>query len=388
MAEPVKALDPALMSLVARLAMQCQQDALASRTPADVEYYEGYQCALDDVLKAAPLVAPAGVPEPQGWQPIETAPRDEEVFFWVVPKTPEEAFIDTSGKSIFGTHGPHWHRGRLKTWSSLSKATHWMPLPAPPDGRPSEAAVGRLPALDQSPQQEDPMWTRVIKSSLDELYAALGVTTHVEAIQTIRKLKEPDTAVTDFWRCRICGCLWRDNHDETVSLASAKQTSCVECERSTPTSCEPLTRMSASGRLPALDALHQDGIALMAAERQRQIAQEDWTPDHDDRHDDGELASAAIGYIQATWKKFRRPPANWPWDDAWWKPSPDPVRNLVKAGALIAAEIDRLRRAGLRADPAPRQVLEEKEDKAVSRVETGATLPLAGSTAKISNGDE
>ena len=35
----------------------------------------------------------------------------------------------------------------------------------------------------------------------------------------------------------------------------------------------------------------------------------------------------------------------WPWDVSWWKPSDSPIRNLVKAGALIAAEIDRLQRA-------------------------------------------
>ncbi len=34
----------------------------------------------------------------------------------------------------------------------------------------------------------------------------------------------------------------------------------------------------------------------------------------------------------------------WPWEMAWLKISEDPVRNLVKAGALIAAEIDRLLR--------------------------------------------
>ena len=40
----------------------------------------------------------------------------------------------------------------------------------------------------------------------------------------------------------------------------------------------------------------------------------------------------------------------WPWDMKWWKPSDeDPIRNLVKAGALIAAEIDRLQR---RTEPA------------------------------------
>jgi hypothetical protein len=37
-------------------------------------------------------------------------------------------------------------------------------------------------------------------------------------------------------------------------------------------------------------------------------------------------------------------PSSWPWDYDWWKPSDDPIRNLTKAGALIAAEIDRLNR--------------------------------------------
>jgi hypothetical protein len=31
----------------------------------------------------------------------------------------------------------------------------------------------------------------------------------------------------------------------------------------------------------------------------------------------------------------------WPWSFEWWKPK-DRIRNLVRAGALIAAEIDRL----------------------------------------------
>lgn len=47
----------------------------------------------------------------------------------------------------------------------------------------------------------------------------------------------------DFWRCRECGCLWRDNHDGSVSLASAKQTSCIDCETfSTAEQCDPLWR--------------------------------------------------------------------------------------------------------------------------------------------------
>ena len=40
-------------------------------------------------------------------------------------------------------------------------------------------------------------------------------------------------------------------------------------------------------------------------------------------------------------------PPQWPWEKNWWKPSDDKIRNLVKAGALIAAEIDRLQRKAL-----------------------------------------
>lgn len=41
----------------------------------------------------------------------------------------------------------------------------------------------------------------------------------------------------------------------------------------------------------------------------------------------------------------RGAPAGWPWHPKWWKPTPDDrIRELAKAGALIAAEIDRLQR--------------------------------------------
>ena len=39
-------------------------------------------------------------------------------------------------------------------------------------------------------------------------------------------------------KCRLCGCLWRDNLDDTVSLFDAEQKSCAVCEGSTPASCD------------------------------------------------------------------------------------------------------------------------------------------------------
>jgi hypothetical protein len=87
------------------------------------------------------------------------------------------------------------------------------------------------------------------------------------------------------------------------------------------------------------------GIQMIENERERQISAEGWTAEHDAEHDTYELTGAARCYaLQAMCRGAVTdpPPPGWPWDEDWWKPSADPVRNLVKAGALIAAEIDRL----------------------------------------------
>nr|WP_278434388.1 MazG-like family protein [Brucella anthropi] len=80
------------------------------------------------------------------------------------------------------------------------------------------------------------------------------------------------------------------------------------------------------------------------AERRRQIEAEGWTPEHDDEHSNGEMARAALCYITAK-ERSHLPtvPLKWPWSDAWWKPD-GYRRNLIKAGALILAEIERLDR--------------------------------------------
>ncbi len=99
-------------------------------------------------------------------------------------------------------------------------------------------------------------------------------------------------------------------------------------------------------------AVPMAGVELIAAERRRQVEREGWTADRDDRlYANGDLIKAAESYAQVAFETgilgrvLRRPPEAWPWDEKWWKPSADPVRDLVKAGALLAAEIDRLQRA-------------------------------------------
>ncbi|WP_312130894.1 hypothetical protein [Diaphorobacter nitroreducens] len=80
------------------------------------------------------------------------------------------------------------------------------------------------------------------------------------------------------------------------------------------------------------------------AERQRQISDEGWTPEHDDTHGPFALGTAAGCYAMYT-LAFPEgdPPPGWPWATEWWKPR-DHRRNLVKAGALILAELERFDR--------------------------------------------
>lgn len=88
------------------------------------------------------------------------------------------------------------------------------------------------------------------------------------------------------------------------------------------------------------------GIELIAEERKRQIDIEGWTAEHDDKHFMGELADAGACYAMREYWRHRIPIALiFPYSKEWWKPTPDNrIRELQKAGALIAAEIDRLQR--------------------------------------------
>ena len=86
----------------------------------------------------------------------------------------------------------------------------------------------------------------------------------------------------------------------------------------------------------------------VAAERRRQIESEGWSADHDDDHAAGELAIAAACYALSSTGSIISPNtalgALWPWAWHWWKPK-DRRRDLVRAAALIIAEIERLDRA-------------------------------------------
>jgi hypothetical protein len=103
-------------------------------------------------------------------------------------------------------------------------------------------------------------------------------------------------------------------------------------------------------------------------ERRRQV-EKGYAANHDNQHDAGELPLAAAAYAEdaayqvhtlkfgdtdPAWADGTRdldnPPASWPWGDDW-KPS-TPRRNLVRAAALLLAEIERLDRAAAKVEQA------------------------------------
>jgi Lar family restriction alleviation protein len=103
------------------------------------------------------------------------------------------------------------------------------------------------------------------------------------------------------------------------------------------------------------DADQPQAARDVLAERARQISAEGWTPEHDDEHVNDEIAAMACFYVM--------PPGARDWSaessgygdtfgdairpDGWAAKEGDRRRELIKAGALILAEIERLDRAAL-----------------------------------------
>ncbi len=84
-------------------------------------------------------------------------------------------------------------------------------------------------------------------------------------------------------------------------------------------------------------------IRDLLAERRRQIHVEGWSKEHDDTERRGELASAAATYALKAIGFTAFEEELWPWTRDWLKPG-TPRAMLVKAGALILAELERLDR--------------------------------------------
>lgn len=140
-----------------------------------------------------------------------------------------------------------------------------------------------------------------------------------------------------------------------------------------PTVSTPETANFASIPFPCPPIRTTLGCVLIEAERVRQISEEGYSEAHDDGHTSSEMARAAKVLLKCAMRQLRGAPMahvmslhfGWPWSRRSFKVSPDPLRQLVKAGALIAAEIDRLERKHLREVEAERLRLEAAVERSL-----------------------
>ncbi|MFU0873860.1 ead/Ea22-like family protein [Kluyvera sichuanensis] len=131
-----------------------------------------------------------------------------------------------------------------------------------------------------------------------------------------------------------------EHYETTISMLRGRITELEESHAQVIQSRDHYKRMSEEGLKRIVTAAASDVLA----ERQRQISIEGWKPEHDDEHVEGQLSDAAACYALFATDQRRPVPAHWPWSDDWWKQRGQ-RRDLVRAGALIIAEIERLDRA-------------------------------------------
>lgn len=215
------------------------------------------------------------------------------------------------------------------------------------------------PSVSQKPWQNSKMnpWVstltphqaRRVGKSTEEVGELAGVLGRLQ-IQAMGDI-DPSSGKTNFQR------FWEESADVEAQTACNRQTfnfppeydarvarkieMMGEWEKHYGATPAPAAQQPAEQSQAARDVL---------AERARQINAEGWTPEHDDKHTDSSLAVAAACYALAEpWKPTLLVEALWEWAPGWFKPK-DPRRNLVKAGALILAEIERLDRASTKDD--------------------------------------
>ena len=206
-------------------------------------------------------------------------------------------------------------------------------------------------ALRQAAEKALPAMKRLLMMPNDELFdeALLNVDGDVDAANVFNLLAGPETvlALLDELEAkdrRIEEEIGRANREHhrgfMMACGHLKEHANAHYADAAEMEIEALRK-----RIAELEAREFNPEILdVIAERQRQKVVEGWTSEHDDQYGKSQLLWASSCYVLNTIQPFNRIPMDWPWAPEWWKPT-GPRRDLVKAGALILAEIERIDRA-------------------------------------------
>lgn len=185
------------------------------------------------------------------------------------------------------------------------------------------------------------------KADVDlEVYHGIAASTVLSFARALLAAPQPAQADAPAEACEPIA--WVTDDDRAITAAQ-KQRALAD-GGATASSVRPysIPCYAVSAPADAGEARLTDAARDMLAERRRQVEAEGWTPEHDDQYQHGAIALAAACYAaNAGGVAWADPlPSFWPWMHNWWKPT-TPRRDLVKAGALILAELERLDRAAL-----------------------------------------
>ncbi|MFP4895622.1 hypothetical protein [Paraburkholderia sp. EG304] len=221
-----------------------------------------------------------------------------------------------------------------------------------------EAALGAGRAMQLAEVCEDADGTRHIESVVEDLddvpagtklYAAPLPREAATAPSTDAQVLDGSTKKLIEAVSELCDEMFShaNNKDNSAGFRTTTNTVALRLNKIVESHAAHIaTAPQATATVPLNDAARD-----VLAERQRQVTAECWTPAHDDEHDSGEMADAAAAYaLHASGWTETMPREVWPadWSQKWWKPTTS-RRDLVKAGALILAEIERIDRAAITA---------------------------------------
>lgn len=172
--------------------------------------------------------------------------------------------------------------------------------------------------------------------------------------------RTPEEAVAAWNKRTVPAAQPSENDVQDLAMALAWEHACAtrQADRDKEIPLEHWMQLDAWERVgftaaanAAIKNLRPAGVLVdVAAERRRQIVVEGWTPEHDDtHHTQAEMAVAAACYILNGAGSPHPAPPNarptwWPWSIRWWKPK-SRRRDLIRAIALLVAEVERLDRA-------------------------------------------
>lgn len=177
-----------------------------------------------------------------------------------------------------------------------------------------------------------------------------------------------DTAVVD--ELLQLYCVNKTARDTLISAKAATPVADIKCAArkqgtaggNAPAECDWPGCGCDEAANKVIDALQESGnLAMTRAsadvlrEREAHHSREGFTNAKDDQYAPGVLGAAGAAYAIAASDKvhplfqkdstfYTRSPDIWPWSENWWKPT-NPRRALVKAAALIIAEIEKMDRA-------------------------------------------